>query len=178
MVGYTPVYAYDMQPSGFGVSTVNTNPPVTQMMYQGAISKFGTPAGACPANPCAADEKCGSSGYCIPVIPHCTGKNISDCPAYTLSPVIPSDMISEKDTTAPPVNGDSPGQSVWVDYYTSQGRMGNETALVNDSVTGYQSDFSSGWTAPSSAAGEARIWAVVHTNRGGTAWVFQDVFID
>ena len=166
VVGYTPIYSYD--------TVTNANPIVEGGTFQGKASMNV----ACTADAtCAPNEKCGKGGKCIPVVPHCTSQKVKDCPTLDIKPSV-SRMSVEKDVAAPPVNGVVPEEVLWVAYYASDGVVTEELRLVNDATKGWNDDYGTAWSAPNAPAGEARIWAVVHDNRGGTAWWWQDLFID
>lgn len=57
----------------------------------------------------------------------------------------------------------------WVSYFTDRGGFTAELRLVNDAVSGFNPDHSTGFLPPSSP-GPVRIWAVVRDNRGGASW--------
>ena len=54
--------------------------------------------------PCAAGQRCGSLGLCIPVVPHCNERKVDDCPTYSVKAALDQSIV-EKDLTSPPVDG-------------------------------------------------------------------------
>ncbi len=167
VIGYTPIYSY--------VELTNKNPVIAG----GTFEKAPHPPVACAADAgCAAGEKCASYGVCVPRVPHCTARKAKDCPTYELKPtLVPADNV-EVDVASPPFEGRVPEESIWVAYYATNGTLDEELRLVNDAQKGWQANHETHWSAPNAPAGESRIWAVVHDNRGGTAWWWQDVYID
>jgi hypothetical protein len=168
VVGYTPIYTYEKY--------TNENPIIEGGTFEGKASM----SLACTADSaCGMNEKCGKAGACIPVVPHCTSKKIKDCQTYTIKPGISKASV-EKDPVATGADGTVPDESIWAAYFTSNGSLDSDSALrlVNDPVQGWNDSYETKWSAPNAPAGEARIWVVVHDNRGGTGWWFQDVFVN
>lgn len=168
VVGYTPIYTYD--------TFTNENPIIEGGSYEGKAS-MNT---ACTDDAiCGANQKCGKAGACIPVVPHCTSRKIKDCQTYVIKPGISRASV-EKDPVAADNAGNIPDESIWVAYFTSNGALDSNSTLrlVNDPVQGWNDSFETKWSPPNAPAGESRIWAVVHDNRGGTGWWFQDVFVN
>lgn len=166
VLGYTPIYSYE--------TITNENPVLDVGTFRGKPS-MNQPCSADSA--CGADAKCGKSGLCIPVVAHCTAPKVKDCPTVELKPTV-TRASAELDLAAPPGNGATPQEILWVAYYASDGVLTEELRLVNDATKGWNEDYGTSWSAPNAPAGEARIWAVVHDNRGGTAWWWQDVFVN
>jgi hypothetical protein len=60
-------------------------------------------------------------------------------------------------------------EQMWVNYYSTAGKFGEEVRLLNDATRGWSGDYASDYE-PSDSAGVAYVWAVAHDNRGGTEW--------
>jgi hypothetical protein len=60
-------------------------------------------------------------------------------------------------------------EQMWINYYISRGELRSDVRLLNDATTGLNEEFST-FFYPSHDPGPITIWAVVHDNRGGTAW--------
>ncbi|RYE94868.1 MAG: hypothetical protein EOO75_00825 [Myxococcales bacterium] len=169
VIGYTPIYTYD--------EYTNANPVIDGVLFEG---QPGMTQACSTTAPCAADQRCGSLGVCLPVVPPCTERKVADCPTYSLKPVVGRTIV-EKDLTAPPVDGQQPDEIIWTSLYSSDGTLTNETVLINDALNGWVFDEekpSTKWSAPNRAAGETRVWMVVRDNRGGTSWTWQDVVVE
>jgi len=72
----------------------------------------------------------------------------------------------------PDENGNDQGlrEQIWVDYYSDIGKFDNDARLLFDTKKGRVSESENKYKAPNDPA-EGTIWAVVHDNRGGVAWV-------
>jgi len=60
-------------------------------------------------------------------------------------------------------------EQMWIDYYSTAGKFKSGTKLLNDATTGWNNENFTDFFAPS-ATGLARVWVVVHDNRGGVSW--------
>ncbi len=165
--GYTPTYSY--------ADIVNKNPVIAGMTFE----KQPSMSVACSsAADCKSTERCGKAGRCIPVVPHCTSKDVLDCQTYEIKPTMePGDNV-EVDVASPKLDGRVPEEIIWLNYYTSDGTLGHELALVNDAQKGWNPKHQTSWSAPNAFAGETRVWVVAHDNRGGTSWSFQDIYVE
>ncbi|MCC6646181.1 MAG: hypothetical protein IT374_11485 [Polyangiaceae bacterium] len=165
--GFTPTYTY--------AEVTNKNPVITGMSFE----KQPSMSAACKADAdCKSTERCGRVGWCIPVVPHCTTRDVADCPTYEIKPTMaPADNV-EIDVVSPELDGRVPEEIIWLNYYTSDGTIVRDLALVNDAQRGWNEKHETKWSAPNAFAGESRVWVVAHDNRGGTAWSFQDVFVE
>jgi len=170
VIGYTPLYSYD--------EFSNKNPVLDGLEFEGAPSMNKACSADGPA--CDAGTRCGSQGLCIPVVPHCSERKVADCKTYKLKPRMTASKNAEKDQAAPPIDGVTPDEVIWVNYYASDGTLNNDTVLVNDAVRGWVFDNvkAAPWSPPNAPAGESRIWVVAHDNRGGATWTWQDVFVE
>jgi hypothetical protein len=179
VIGYTPIYSYE--------TLENHNPVITGSTFQGTAS-MATPCEPCACDfppcicrqNCAETEVCGpSSRLCIPKVPHCTERKVMDCTTYQFKPTIdPSTAESDETAVAFDDTGNVPQETVWVAYYANQGYMERDISLVNDAQKGWNASHEVKWSPPAGPAGESRIWAIVHDNRGGTSWWMQDVFVE
>ncbi len=61
-------------------------------------------------------------------------------------------------------------EQIWVDYYADLGTFDDEARLLFDTRQGRVSESDVKYRAPKDAA-DGTLWAVVHDNRGGAAWV-------
>lgn len=61
-------------------------------------------------------------------------------------------------------------EQIWVDYYSDLGDLVSDARLLFDSRAGRAPNSPNKYRAPYEPA-EGSIWAVVHDNRGGAAWV-------
>jgi hypothetical protein len=167
VIGYFPIYSFE--------KISNKNPEIDGVQFEG-VASMNKPC----AEGCGEKARCGSQGVCIPVVPHCTERKVANCPTYKIKPVLTREKNIEKDEAAPPFDGRIPDEVIWASFYASDGTLVNDTALVNDANKGWVFDDAKGteWSAPNATAGESRIWIVVRDNRGGTAWTWQDVYVE
>jgi hypothetical protein len=160
--GYTQVYAFA---DGRG----NAN-PVIEAMTLDAKEIPADPAKAPEVEACSVteDERLKMAG--------CGRRDAwSDCTTYDVSVKVPED-VAEIDPSGKQADGTPVRETVWIDYFTDRGDFAHPTQLVSDAVTGYQPDHSVPWVAPPEP-GPARIWAVVHDNRGGQAVIERTVMV-
>lgn len=61
-------------------------------------------------------------------------------------------------------------EQIWVDYYSDLGKFDDDSRLLFDTRQGRISDSDVTFRAPKVAV-DGTLWAVVHDNRGGAAWV-------
>ncbi len=71
-------------------------------------------------------------------------------------------------------NGNALSEQMWVEYLATAGEIDSGFKLVNDATKGFNDDNGTDYTPPSEA-GLQYLYAVVHDNRGGVAWVKQSV---
>ena len=165
--GYTPTYTYD--------EIINKNPVITGMTFEKADS-MNVPCST--QADCKPEEACGKVGVCIPRVPHCTEKAQIDCKTYEIKPTMIVEANAEVDVASPELDGKIPEEIIWLNYYSSDGTLERDLALVNDAQKGWNTKFETKWSAPNAFAGDTRIWVVAHDNRGGTGWAFQDIFVE
>jgi hypothetical protein len=190
--GYTPIYSYGRpkaapdpslenpaiaadptklkQLTNSNPILVTTSAGVPKMTFEGKV--YDTPC----SSGCPEGSACGQAGVCIPEVPHCTEKKVLNCPTYTIKPEVDQKSV-EKDEASPPFQGRVPDEVIWASYYASDGTLEKDTTLVNDANKGWNEAYETKWSAPDAAAGVSRVWVVVHDNRGGTSWAWQDLMI-
>jgi hypothetical protein len=146
--GYTSLYVYDDQR--------NANPVLNDLLMDW------------PAHPEIQNGKRDGASVAIP--PCLPG---ASCPTYDLKVDFPLPHVAEKDTGS---GSDNLDEQMWVAYYATGGSFDHPLRLVNDAVQHWNEDNGAKFTAPAET-GPVRIWAVVHDNRGGVAWIERKVFI-
>jgi hypothetical protein len=182
VVGYTPIYSYE--------KLENANPIITGGTWQGKASMD------IPCTPCIEDcgdascevacqstcpptQICGAGSHlCITRVAHCGSRNVIDCDTYDFKPTVDPASAEIDETANAFEDGKQPQETLWVSYFANQGTLIQDMKLINDAQEGWNEDYKMVWTAPNAAAGESRIWGVVHDNRGGTNWWMQDIFIE
>jgi hypothetical protein len=144
VIGYAEVYAF--APSSH---VTNKNPVISSFSFAGK----GVPIDAGTSAPvsviqCDAGDKCGDATTIVGV----------------------PDASWEPDPQDPGPDGGPLGEQIWVDYYSSFGSLKEDAILIFDPVEGrvvppHQEDFYS------QTSQKGTMWAVVHDNRGGAAWL-------
>jgi hypothetical protein len=177
VAGYTSVYFYD--------DKRNANPFASGFEFQGqALSPetFCTDHGSDPtpgADNCQAiaeakavpDIRCDKHPeLCVPTC--ADDADSAKCPGYAIRPTIDQNLVidkltvnDEQDTTS----GRTLGEQMWIDYYADAGKFKSSVRLLNDATAGWNDDYGTQFYAPKTP-GLARIWALVHDNRGGVGW--------
>jgi hypothetical protein len=97
------------------------------------------------------------------------------CPEVTFDVDVPESSWEENPGDIDPT-GRLRHEEIWVDYYSSIGSLEENARLLYDAIAGRSSDSKMKFQA-SGAAGDGKLWAVVHDNRGGTSWVEVDVHV-
>jgi hypothetical protein len=170
VAGYTSVYAYQ----GFS----NQNPVISGFELNGqalAGSQF------CLAEDCLAqdgsvlpseipcDDPANRDPRCVPT---CADDGDPKCPGHDLRPTL--DMANpanqEEDSVSAALLGRHVGEQMWINYYTGGGSFKSPVRLLNDATSGWNDQYGTKFYAPK-LPGPFRVWAVVHDNRGGAAWV-------
>lgn len=102
-------------------------------------------------------------------LPPCRGvKRRADCPEHKIDV-----RVAEESWEPNPSEVEAAAnarEQIWVTYYSDQGRFQDDARLLFDPRRGRVSESEVVYRAPADPA-EGTIWAVVHDNRGGTAWV-------
>jgi hypothetical protein len=101
-------------------------------------------------------------------VDRCTNAKQSDCPEIKLG-VRVSDSSWENNPSD--VTRDGPlHEQIWVDWYSDLGEFGDQARLLFDTHAGRISDSDVVFRAPKDPT-DGTVWAVVHDNRGGAAWI-------
>jgi len=162
--GFTRVYAYDK-------SSMLTNAnPVVSYVDVGGKQLPVTPQPGAPQ--IYTTPACNSPTGCLSM-PQCTSSKETDC-QIKVGPVVPTSSW-EENPEQKDVNGKPLHEEIWVDYYTTLGKVLDEARLLYDTTSGAVSGgdpakTDNTFTAPSTS-GTGTMWMVVHDNRGGASWV-------
>lgn len=153
----------------------NQNPSLAALRV-GAVSSSTV---ACSgAAECPSGLGCGASGRCLPVVPRCTKDTVEDCPAVTLTPDIDPNSF-ELDSSAGAEIVPTPPETLWVSYFATSGQLDGDSRMIVDPSEGRRapSAYAGEWKLDPGFVGEARVFAVLHDNRGGGAVRSQDVIV-
>jgi hypothetical protein len=160
VIGYTTVYSYE--------AFVNDNPIVTGFQVGGedvtvdcigvdCIDKADEPE---PLTECEEGFAC---------IDSCEDDGDPSCPEISIKPIV-DPVSAELDGVASQIYGRDNDESLWINYLVDRGSVLADVKLLNDGVTGWNTEYEDEYFAPKET-GPIRIWAVVHDNRGGVNWV-------
>ena len=125
---------------------VNTNPVVEKLLFEG---KDVVPA----------------EGI---TIEKCTTEKESDCKENKIDLRV-SDSSWESNPSEVTREGELREQ-IWVSYYSDLGKFDEDARLLFDTRQGRVSESDATFRAPKDAV-DGTLWAVVHDNRGGAAWI-------
>jgi hypothetical protein len=100
--------------------------------------------------------------------PHCTAGNENDCPKSDLDTAVPeaSDEVNPLDVDP---NGNPRREQIWVDYYATTGQLADDGRDLYDPIKGPLHGTATSFQAAQQPT-RGTLWAIVHDNRGGTAW--------
>lgn len=98
----------------------------------------------------------------------CTESEVEDCPENAFDVTVPRSS-HEVDHNSLDAQGRTLREQIYVKYYMTGGQAVNDTVILYDPREGRLSDTDKGFFAPRDA-GQYRLWAVVHDNRGGVNW--------
>jgi hypothetical protein len=176
VLGYSAVFAYE--------EYRNENPRITGMTFGDATLWPDSPAEVAAAAPPGAvlasardvciGEGCGlippeseDTEPCLDALTldACTG---GDCDATPVQPLV-DPASAEVDDAASARSSSALGEQMWVNYYSTDGKIDQEVRLLNDAVTGFITDTSTDYEAADTAR-VSYVWAVAHDNRGGAEW--------
>jgi hypothetical protein len=130
-------------------SRTNANPVIHQALFQGnPVDPTGVHVDRCTTDP---------------------------CPELTFDVDVPESSWEENPGDVDPA-GRLRHEEIWVDYYSSIGTLEENARLLYDAVAGKSSNSQVKFQGPG-ATGDGKLWAVVHDNRGGVAWVEIDVHV-
>ncbi len=180
VAGYVSVYSFQ--------SFHNDNPFVSGFEFQGrpvASASFCTDHGSADADdPTGTDDCQARAGSSAPrdidcddpkqaqlCVPSCAADGDSSCPAYAIRPTVDKSNVSNQnqDDVSKQLLGRNVGEQMWIDYYTDAGKFKSAVRLLSDATSGWNDDYGTKYYAPK-APGLARVWALVHDNRGGVGW--------
>jgi hypothetical protein len=151
----------------------NQNPALQGVRVDGRTPSHAS----CDASsPCGEGETCGDTGRCLPTVAPCTKGAVEDCPRIRVTPVI-DERSYELDETAGLVP--APPEALWIAYFTSAGQLDGDARMVVDPSSGRASasDVDGQWQIQPGFHGEARVFVVAHDNRGGAAYLSEDVWV-
>ena len=101
-------------------------------------------------------------------VEHCTEAHQKDCKENKIGVRVPD---SSWEANPSEVTRDGPlHEQIWIDYYSDLGKFDDEARLLFDTRAGRSSDSDVTFRAPKEVV-DGTIWAVVHDNRGGAAWL-------
>jgi hypothetical protein len=170
VAGYTSVYSFE--------SFSNHNPVISGFEFRGepvAASAFCQDA-ACQALagstvPDPDSINCDDPEQGKLCIPTCAADGDPKCNGFALQPTVDKadPANQDQDDVSAKLVGRDVGEQMWIDYYTDAGGFKSPVRLLNDATTGWNDSYGTQFYAPK-APGLARIWAVVHDNRGGMSW--------
>lgn len=105
------------------------------------------------------------------VMDRCTAARRADCPAKKIDVKVP-----ESSWELNPSEGANPREQIWVTYYADLGQLEDNARLLYDPNAGRVSESDVELRAPGQP-GDGTLWAVVHDNRVGAAFVVLPVHI-
>jgi hypothetical protein len=127
-------------------SRVNTNPVIEKLTFEGADVDL-------------------AKGI---TVDRCTTAKESDCKENKLG-VRVSDS-SWEDNPSEVTRSGPLHEQIWVDWYSDLGAFADQARLLFDTQAGRISDSDVVFRAPKDPT-DGTVWAVVHDNRGGAAWI-------
>jgi hypothetical protein len=154
VIGYTSMYVFDQR--------TNQNPVIDDFLFDSA-SLIGS----------TTDETL------VPHIASCKESDRTKCPKHVLKPAMSESTTVDldDDPTAITPDGQRLKEQLWVNYYITAGELKSSVRLVNDATRGWNEKNEAEYTAPAEP-GPVRVFAVVHDNRGGVAWVEGKIIVD
>jgi hypothetical protein len=102
-------------------------------------------------------------------VDRCTASHRVDCPDLKLDVYLPDDSW-EPNPGDTDTNGNARHEQLWVDWYADKGDFEGDARLLFDPAAGRVSGSDITLHAPGEP-GDGTVFAVVHDNRGGAAWV-------
>jgi hypothetical protein len=163
VAGYSAVYAYD--------DYRNQNAIITGFRLAGEDVGSNCIDGACVGTVPPTSLDCQSA----PCIYACADDGDDSCPEIPVQPVV-DPASAEVDQVSVDAYGKSYSEQMWIRYYVDRGGVKSDVRLLNDAQKGWSSDYGTKLYAPKEP-GPMSIWAVVHDNRGGSAWIRQDLLV-
>jgi hypothetical protein len=90
------------------------------------------------------------------------------CPKLPVEVVVDENSVND-DPVLSSLQETPVSEQMWVNYYTDKGAFTQDLALINDDQSGFNPHPDTDFLSPEET-GVARVWAVVHDNRGGVSW--------
>lgn len=110
------------------------------------------------------------------VVSRCDPNVAGSCDGHAVNVTVP-DSSWELATGSPiEPDGTQLHEEVWADYYFTLGDLDSDGKLLFDTRTGRVDGSDNSWLAPP-AAGQGRLYIVVHDNRNGASWVDFPIFV-
>jgi len=171
--GFTTLFSFE--------GNVNQNPVLSAVTFAGAKVN----AGECNLDDDCSDVDSGSesfdsygcsNGICVPRVERCDPDAGERCREYPIFPEI-DPQSAEPDPGAPEVDGQLPGEILWVNFYADMGEFAFDTRLAHDRQTGFIDNRASDFSPFAREAGVARLFVTLHDNRGGAAWKAFEVLV-
>ena len=159
VVGYSQLFAYD--------EFRNQNPIMTGFTFNGVEVTPDCIGDDCVDNDFTPAGECGDPG--IACVETCAKDGDEECPGVDIKPIIDR-ASAEQDEVAEQAEKRSIQESMWINYYYSDGGTKSPIRLLNDATKGWNEDFGTKFYAPKEP-GDVKIWAVARDNRGGAEWV-------
>jgi hypothetical protein len=144
VIGYTEIFAYD--------TLTNQNPVISGFTFRDAAVPLDGGVAATVS------------------FPHCASSNPDKCPDNIAEIDVP-DASWEPDPQDLGPDGGPLGEQLWVDYYATFGTLSDDAILVFDPTAGRVTPFEQENLQDVTSPQRGTMWAVLHDNRGGAAWI-------
>ncbi len=166
VAGYTQQYVY-------GDGSANLNPAIAGVKFNGTAvePRWYCLDGDCVPDSSNGDDPC-EAGSDAPRVKACS----DHCPEYELLPEL--NPLDNDDIDAfTSASGNPVGEQMWINYYSNRGEFDGPARSLRATTLGWFDDHGEDWKPPPEE-GPALLWAVVHDNRGGTAWLRVQVCVE
>ncbi|MBK7580385.1 MAG: hypothetical protein IPI67_09295 [Myxococcales bacterium] len=163
VAGYSTIYSFE--------NYRNQNAIITGFQVAGVDASANCVDAACLGAPPPATLDCNTA----PCVQACADDGDKECPEISVKPLI-DPASAELDQVSADAYGKKYEEQMWIRYYVSRGGVKSDVRLLNDAQKGWSSDHGTKLFAPKKP-GPMSLWAVVHDNRGGSAWVRQDILV-
>lgn len=163
VAGYSAVYAFD--------DYRNQNPIVAGFRVAGQDAASNCIDGACVGTPPPATLDCTTA----PCVAACPDDGEDSCPEIAIQPIV-DPASAEIDQVSVDAYGKKYQEQMWIRYYVNRGGVKSDVRLLNDATDGWNEGYGTKLYAPKKP-GPMSVWAVVHDNRGGQAWVRQEILV-
>lgn len=156
VAGFSQIFAYE--------ELRNENPTVTGFELNGRAVTPDCIDAACLGLDTQAPDCDASPELCVAA---CEKDGDPKCTEIPFRAVVAPSSVEADGLAA--LRGRSLTEQIWANYYADRGSLTSAVKLVNDATTGFNDSNPTELLAPR-VPGPLRLWAVVHDNRGGTAW--------